>query len=277
MGVYAIGDIQGCADSLYALLAKIGFRRARDELWFTGDLVNRGPRSAEVLRFVIGLGERAHTVLGNHDLHLLALAAGRGRWREEDSLRDVLEADDRVELLEWLRRQPLLHHDDSLGYTMVHAGLAPQWDLATAQALAHEAEEVVRDSEKNDFFSQMYGDAPDCWDAALQGWDRLRFAINVFTRMRFCDGEGRMDLRFKGAPGSQPEGLYPWFEVPDRRSSDLRIVFGHWSALGFWRQSGVVGLDSGCLWGGSLSALRLDGNNECYSVPCQRQAVSRLT
>lgn len=275
MAVYAIGDVQGCAESLYALLDTIGFDQANDELWFTGDLVNRGPHSAEVLRFVMGLGDGAHTVLGNHDLHLLALAAGRGRRHQEDTLQDVLQAGDRTELLGWLRERPLLHHDAGLRFTLVHAGLLPQWDLATARLLAREAEEVIRSSAQNDFFAQMYGDLPDRWDAALHGWDRLRLVVNAFTRLRYCDADGRIALRFKGAPGTQPEDLFPWYEAPNRASRDLRIVFGHWSTLGLWQGAGVIGLDSGCLWGGTLSAMRLDGSGEIFSVPCRRQSMLR--
>lgn len=271
MAVYAIGDVQGCYDALQALLDKIRFDPARDRLWFVGDLVNRGPQSAAVVRFVMGLKE-AVCVLGNHDLHLLAVAAGRARSRREDTLDELLAAPDRAALLDWLRRRPLLHHDAALGYTLVHAGLLPSWDLATAQALAAEAERVLRGPEAEQLFAHMYGDQPDQWDTALGGWPRLRVIINAFTRLRFCDADGRMDLRPKGAPGSQPPGLLPWFQVPGRKSRGLRILFGHWSTLGLWNGDGAIGLDSGCLWGGRLSAARLDPAPAFFSVPCvQRQ------
>ncbi|MHB8453306.1 MAG: symmetrical bis(5'-nucleosyl)-tetraphosphatase [Acidiferrobacterales bacterium] len=277
MAVYAIGDVQGCADELEGLLAKIGFSAATDELWFTGDLVNRGPKSAEVLRFVKGLGERAHAVLGNHDLHLLALAAGHGRARSQDTLQDVLDAKDRVELLAWLRTLPLLYHDSRLGFTLVHAGLLPQWDLATAQKLAREAEDALRLSDQGEFFAHMYGDQPNRWDCALEGWDRLRVIINSCTRLRYCDANGQMDFRCKGAPGTQPAGLIPWFQVEGRASRDLRIIFGHWSTLGRWQGNGVLGLDSGCLWGGELLAVRLDGPLRFFSVPCQNRSIPNLS
>lgn len=272
MAVYAIGDVQGCYDALLALLEKIRFDPARDRLWFVGDLVNRGPQSAAVLRFVMGL-DRAVCVLGNHDLHLLAVAAGRAAARPEDRLDDVLGAPDRDQLLQWLRAQPLLHHDAALGYILVHAGLLPSWDLACAQALAAEAERALRGPEARALYSQMYGDQPDAWDPTLSGWERLRVIINAFTRLRFCRADGRMDLRPKGPPGSQAEGLLPWFKVPGRRSQALRVVFGHWSTLGLWTRDGVIGLDSGCLWGGSLSAVRLDEGPEYYSVACARQQM----
>jgi len=275
MAVYAIGDVQGCADALYALLAEIGFRRHVDELWFTGDLVNRGPKSAEVLRFIMGLGDGARTVLGNHDLHLLAHAAGHGRRHAEDTIQDVLGADDCPELLAWLRSRPLLYHDAHLGFTLVHAGLLPQWNLAAAQALAREAETAIRASAESDLFVHMYGDRPDRWEASLRGWDRLRVVINAFTRLRYCDTAGHIDLRYKGAPGTQPQGLVPWFDVPGRENRDLRIVFGHWSALGLWQGAGVIGLDSGCLWGGMLSAVRLDRSLAFFSVPCTRWSIQR--
>ncbi len=269
MGVYAIGDVQGCADALYALLDRIGFVAESDELWFTGDLVNRGPASVEVLRFVMGLRDRARVVLGNHDLHLLALAAGKGKSHPQDTLGDVLGAPDRAQLLTWLRSRPLLYHDANLGFTLVHAGLLPSWNLGQAQELAREAEVAIQHSEASEFFDHMYGNHPGRWEETLRGWERLRVVINAFTRLRFCDGTGRMDLRHKGAPGTQPAGLVPWFEAADRANRDLRIIFGHWSTLGLWHGQGVIGLDSGCLWGGKLSAVRLDGKIAFYSVPCR--------
>jgi bis(5'-nucleosyl)-tetraphosphatase (symmetrical) len=270
MAVYAIGDVQGCYPALMKLLAQIGFDSDRDRLWFTGDLVNRGPLSLEVLRFVKGLGERAECVLGNHDLHLLAVGAGAARLKKRDTLDDILQATDRNELLHWLRMRPLLHHDDDLGYTLIHAGLLPFWNFADAQRLAHEAETVLRGDKVDEFFHHMYGDLPDHWNENLRGVDRLRVIINAFTRLRYCDLEGNMDLRPKGPPGSQPPDLMPWFQVPGRRSQEFKIIFGHWSALGLWNGNGVIGLDSGCLWGRSLSAVRLDSLPlEFFRIGCE--------
>jgi len=272
MAVYAIGDVQGCLEALERLLAKLAFDPARDALWFTGDLVNRGPDSAGVLRFVRAL-PRAITVLGNHDLHLLAVATGQHPLRKHDTFNDVLAAPDRVELLGWLRTRPLIHHDPDLDWTLVHAGLLPQWTLGDARRLAAEAEHHIAESDTHEIFSHMYGDTPDHWQESLAGWARLRLIINCFTRLRYCDAEGRVDLRPKGAPGTQPEGLMPWFQVPGRHSGGERIVFGHWSTLGLWNGDGVVGLDSGCLWGGQLSAWRLDQPGESCSVPCAQAQI----
>lgn len=270
MAIYAIGDVQGCYAPLQQLLARLNFDAARDRLWFTGDLVNRGPQSLEVLRFVKGLGDRAVCVLGNHDLHLLAVAAGTARTKKRDTLDEILRAPDRDELLHWLRSRPLLHHDADLGYTLIHAGLLPPWDLAQAQRLARETETVLRSDRHPEFFRHMYGDLPDHWNENLHGFDRLRVIVNAFTRLRYCDLDGNMDLRPKGPPGSQPPDLVPWFQVPGRRSHGLKIIFGHWSALGLWQGDGVIGLDSGCLWGRALSAARLDaGPVELFSVDCE--------
>lgn len=257
MAVYAIGDVQGCLAPLEELLARIGFDPNSDTLWLTGDLVNRGPQSLEVLRYVRGLGASAVTVLGNHDLHLLARAAGKSRAKARDTLDALLAAPDRDELLAWLRERPLLHHDAALGYTLVHAGLLPQWDLAAAQRLAAEAEAVIAGTHSELFYDHMYGDLPDHWRDELRGPERLRVIINAFTRLRYCDREGNMDLREKGAPGSQAPDLMPWFDVPARRSRELRVVIGHWSTLGFQVRDDLVALDSGCVWGERLTAVRL--------------------
>jgi len=269
MAVWAIGDVQGCCAALERLLERIEFRRSRDTLWFTGDLVNRGLQSLEVLRLVRDLGPRAITVLGNHDLHLLALAAGLP-VKKRDTLEDVLRAPDRHGLLGWLRGRPLLHHDPTLGYTMVHAGLMPGWTLGDARRLAAEAAAVLQDEAgSNNFFRHMYGDLPDRWSEKLRGYDRTRVIVNAFTRMRYCDLDGGMDLHQKGAPGSQPPDLLPWFEAPRRRSRELRIVFGHWSTLGRFHDRGVHCLDSGCVWGSELTAMRLDLPAPRFeSVPC---------
>lgn len=267
MAVYAIGDVQGCHRELQQLLAYLHFDPRRDRLWFAGDLVNRGPQSLEVLRFVRNLGEAALTVLGNHDLHLLAAADDPARLKKHDTLQPIFDAPDRDVLLDWLRHQPLLHHDTQLGYTLVHAGLPPQWDLHQAQACAREVETQVRSATHAAYFAQMYGDAPERWSAELVGWERLRFITNCLTRLRYCTSDGRLGLAHKGAPGSQPAGLYPWFEVP-RRSRDLRILFGHWSTLGPRTAPGIYPLDSGCLWGGQLTAFQLDGEPRWTRIPC---------
>ncbi|MFA5812197.1 MAG: symmetrical bis(5'-nucleosyl)-tetraphosphatase [bacterium] len=270
MTTYAIGDVQGCFDALQALLEKIRFDPAHDRLRFTGDLVNRGPRSLETLRFVKGLGERAVNVLGNHDLHLLAVAAGAAKRKKHDTLDDVLAAPDRNELLDWLRRRPLLHHDAALDWTLVHAGLLPQWDLADAQRLAREAETVLQSDHADDFLAHMYGDLPNHWREDLTGHERLRVIVNAFTRLRYCDLEGKMDLRFKGAPGSQPLDQVPWFQAPHRRSGAEHIVFGHWSTLGAYQDHGVLGLDGGCLWGRELCGARLEpGAAQILSIRCR--------
>jgi bis(5'-nucleosyl)-tetraphosphatase (symmetrical) len=275
VAIYAIGDVQGCYDELQALLAKLQFDPSQDTLWFTGDLVNRGPRSLDVLRFVSGLGKSAVTVLGNHDLHLLALAALPGaRSKNLDTLDDILKASDCDELLDWLRHQPALHHDAELGYTLVHAGLAPQWDLALAQACARELSAVLRDTRLyRELFKHMYGDKPERWSDDLRGMERLRFITNCFTRLRFCDAEGNLKLKNKGKPEHAVDGAYPWFRVPGRRSKDLRIVFGHWSALGYYREDGVLALDTGCVWGGSLCAARLDRPGDPVMVPCSSSGL----
>ena len=268
MAVYAIGDLQGCLHELRQLLELLAFDRQRDQLWFAGDLVNRGPYSLETLRFVRDLGDAAVAVLGNHDLHLLAGACNPAKIKPKDTLNPILDAHDRDALLDWLRRRPLLHHDAQLGYTLVHAGLPPQWDLAAAQRHAGEVEAALQSDDYHDFFAAMYGDEPDLWDERLSGYARLRFITNCFTRLRYCDAQGRLALRYKGAPGSQPPQLKPWFEWPERRSRELNILFGHWSTLGHRTDPGIYPLDSGCLWGGQLSALRLDGPVQWRRIPC---------
>jgi bis(5'-nucleosyl)-tetraphosphatase (symmetrical) len=268
MAVYAIGDIQGCYDQLRQLLDKVHFDPTRDRLWLVGDLVNRGPKSLQTLRYIKDLGDSVVTVLGNHDLSLLGIAAGYVRKHRSDNIDDVLEAPDRDELLDWIRRQPLLHHDSALGYTMIHAGLPPQWDLDTARRLAAEVEAVLRGNEYESFLANMYGNQPDQWQESLSGWDRLRFITNCFTRLRYCDTRGRLHLKAKGPPGTQPAPYVPWFEVAGRASAPAHIVFGHWSALGDRGAPGVYPLDTGCLWGKQLTAMRLDGRPVKVSIHC---------
>lgn len=268
MSIYAIGDIQGCFDELLRLLETVSFDPKADQLWFTGDLVNRGPKSLETLRFVKSLGNSAITVLGNHDLHLLA-AACASSTDKKNSLDQVLEAPDRDELLEWLRYRPLLHYSDN--YCLIHAGLPPQWDFRQAQHMARLAEQALRAPDYRLFVRQMYGNEPDLWSPDLKGVARLRFIINCFTRMRYCDAEGRLDFDHNGPPGTQPENLMPWFEVPNRKNSDLRIVCGHWSSLGYYEGQNCYAIDTGCLWGGQLTALRLGDPVQRFSIDCPRQ------
>ncbi len=266
MTTYAIGDIQGCYEPLQRLLERIAFSPGQDMLWFAGDLVNRGPDSLAVLRFIKGLGEQAICVLGNHDLHLLAVANGHLRYHKKDTFHDVLEAHDRDELIDWLRCRPLLHHDAALGVTMLHAGLPPQWDLALAQRCAREVEACLQADDYGRFLGTMYGNEPNRWDSAMTATARRRFIINCFTRLRYCDKDGALALEEKGTFGSQAPGLQPWFALADRASRDLSIVFGHWSTIGGYIGNGVVALDTGCVWGGKLSALPLDGTNRLISV-----------
>ncbi len=270
MAVYAIGDVQGCFDELQQLLQLIKFDPANDCVWFCGDLVNRGPKSLETLRFVKGLGKAAVSVLGNHDLHLLAKAEGFGKQLDKDTLDAILNAPDRDELMVWLRHLPVLHHDAALGYTMVHAGLAPQWDLAQAEACARELEAALRGPDYLDFIRVMYGNKPSRWDEGLDGIDRLRFTTNVFTRLRFCYPDGTLDLKAKGAPGTQKKGVLPWYQVPGRKSEGERIIIGHWSThqVGVWNN--IMALDGGCLWGGQLVAVRLDlAEPEWSTIECE--------
>ena len=277
MAVYAIGDVQGCYEELRRLLDALRFDPAHDRLWLTGDLVNRGPGSLEALRYVRSLGSTAAVVLGNHDLHLLALAAeAKPRPRKSDTLAAVLAAPDREELLGWLASLPLVHCDPRLGWSMVHAGLPPQWNIATALACGREVEAALKAAPR-EFFEAMYGDEPRTWDADLAGTDRLRFTVNCLTRMRFCTAAGRLLLDLKGPLGKAPAEALPWFRVPGRRSAGERVAFGHWSALGFYQGDGVVGLDSGCAWGGSLTAFRLDASAPPVQVDCPVAAALDLS
>ncbi|HEY0635508.1 MAG TPA: symmetrical bis(5'-nucleosyl)-tetraphosphatase [Gammaproteobacteria bacterium] len=268
MTTYAIGDIQGCYDELRALLKLIHFDAQHDTLWFVGDLVNRGPKSLETLRFVKSLGDRTVTVLGNHDLHLLATWQNKHRhFKSNDTLAPIFAAAECDELMEWLRQRPLLHHDAQLGYTMVHAGLPPQWDLAVAQQCAREVEEVLRGDKFKEFLGHMYGNKPNLWNPALNGWERLRFIVNCFTRLRFCTPDGELEFDQKGHPDQNGTGHIPWFRAPKRCWEGMRIVFGHWSTLGLHRENNTTAIDSGCLWGGRLTALRLD-DGAPFTLPC---------
>jgi bis(5'-nucleosyl)-tetraphosphatase (symmetrical) len=261
---YAIGDIQGCCDELRALLTRIGFSADRDRLWLVGDLVNRGPQSLEALRFVRALGDNAVVVLGNHDLHLLAVACGGQSARRSDTLNEILRAPDRDALLEWLATRQLAYFE--AGDLLVHAGVVPQWTVETTLGLAREVELALRNDPRH-LFDHMYGDEPDRWRADLEGSDRLRFAINVLTRMRVCTSEGRINLRLKGKPPPVGSEWLPWFNVEGRCTRGNRVVFGHWSALGLVVRDDVIGLDSGCVWGGALTAFDLDGSRAGGGVP----------
>jgi bis(5'-nucleosyl)-tetraphosphatase (symmetrical) len=265
MPTYVIGDLQGCNDPLLRLLETIRFDPATDRLWFVGDLVNRGPDSLAVLRFIKGLGDAAVCVLGNHDLHLLALAEGYGRAHKGDTLDAVLAAPDRDELLAWLRQRRLAWREGN--WLMVHAGVLPAWTADAALACAAEAEAALQGPRYREFFMQMYGNAPVAWDDALDGVERLRVIVNAFTRLRYCSAAGEMEFHHKGAPGTQPAGWLPWFEVPGRKSADVTCIIGHWSTLGLVNRPDLVALDTGCLWGGRLTALRLE-DRQVFAVNC---------
>ena len=269
MATYAIGDLQGCFDSLQELLGEIGFRETDDRLWFVGDLVNRGPQSLEILRFVKSLGDRAISVLGNHDLHLLMIADGRIKAHRKDTLGAILDAPDREELLTWLRELPLMHADGE--YAMVHAGLLPSWNVAKALDLARETETILRGSDWRGLMAQMYGNQPDRWDDTLSGYERARVIINAMTRLRVCTADGRMEFSHKGRIEDIPPGYMPWFTVPGRNSANTTIICGHWSAIGLLIEKNLMALDSGCLWGRRLSAVRLE-DRRIFQVSCPKLA-----
>ena len=271
MATYAIGDLQGCFDSLLALLEKLNFDKTKDTLLFAGDLVNRGSDSLATLRFVKSLGDSAITVLGNHDLHLLAIAHNVKTTRSPD-LQRILDADDRDELLHWLSTRPLLHFDSKLNYTITHAGVYPLWSLEQAKNYALELENELKNN-LNTFLNNMYGDKPDIWDESLIGFERLRFICNCFTRMRFCKSDGTLDFSSNGAPGTIPEGALRWFDIPNRKADNEKLLFGHWSTLGETNIQNVYALDTGCVWGGKLTALRIDNKEPEYiSVNCPAAA-----
>ena len=265
----AVGDLQGCHRPLQQLLAQVA-PPPGEPIWFCGDLVNRGPASLLSLRAVMALGPRAVTVLGNHDLHLLSAAAGARPLRPGDTVAPVLEARDRKDLIDWLRRRPLAHLQGD--YLLVHAGVDPQWDALKALELAREVEAVLRGPHWADFMSVMYGNEPDHWDDSLRGDDRLRAIINILTRVRYLDGRGRLNLSSSEHPDRAPAGHTPWFDVPARRAYNKTIVFGHWSTLGLLERANLVGLDTGCVWGGCLSAMRLE-SRQLFQVRCVASAT----
>ncbi len=258
MAIYAIGDIQGCFEPFQRLLDKLLFDPTYDQLWIAGDLVNRGPESLATLKFIRALGDAAISVLGNHDFHLLALHYGiRPRRPKDNTLDQILDAPDVAELADWLRYRPMLHHDPALNCVMVHAGLHPHWSIDEAQALANDVESLLQSSQPASALAQLYGDTDTCWANSRQSPDRLRYAVNCLTRMRYCARDGSPDYHCGEVPGSQPAHLIPWFDVADRKTATTEIIFGHWAAMGLHQQPGVHGLDSGCVWGNRLTAARL--------------------
>lgn len=264
---YLLGDLQGCCDPLERLLQTIDFSPSRDHLYVLGDLVNRGPDSLGVLRRLRGLGNSATSLLGNHDLHLLAVAHGVRKPHRSDTLGAILTAPDRDDWLDWIRQQRLAVHEQ--GWLMVHAGVVPQWDAAQTVALAHEVEAMLAGPDLGEFLTQMYGNEPARWDDALQGVPRWRCVVNVLTRLRFCAEDGTMEFATKDGSDGAPEGFMPWFEVPGRRTAGTPVAFGHWSTLGLINRDDLLALDTGCVWGGQLSAVRVDGaTRELIQIDC---------
>lgn len=277
MATWAIGDIQGCHDELVRLVEKIQFNPVCDRLWFCGDLVNRGGQSLAVLRMIKSLGAGAVVTLGNHDLSLLAIAERKreDQARVNPELREVLFAPDRDDLLDWLRGQRLLHVDRDLGFALVHAGLFPRWTVELAEEMAREIEEKLRSEGARRLLKQMFGNKPDLWTPKLRGIDRWRAGINVFTRMRYCDVRGRISFADKGSPGTQRPGLYPWFEVPGQIKREIRVVCGHWSTLGRFTGLGIHAIDTGCVWGGALTAMRVDSEEPQFvTIKSDRKPVA---
>lgn len=267
MATYAIGDVQGCDEQLAALLGEIGFSASRDRLWLVGDLINRGPNSLDALRRIMALGDAATVVLGNHDLHFLMVASGHGRHHKEDTFDEILAAPDRDDLVKWLRCRRMLYREDD--HVMVHAGLLPSWTAAKAEMLASEVEATLSGDRHDEFMARMWGSEPAGWSDDLDGWDRLRVVVNAMTRLRFCDAAGNMEFRSKGPPDRPPPGCSPWFRAAGRASADHTVIFGHWSALGFMLQPRLIALDSGCLWGGALTAVRLE-DRRVFQLTCPR-------
>ncbi|MCV6614237.1 MAG: symmetrical bis(5'-nucleosyl)-tetraphosphatase [Cellvibrionaceae bacterium] len=271
MATYAVGDIQGCFEPLLYLLEQISFDPAKDKLWVAGDLINRGPRSLDTLRFIKSLDHCTEVVLGNHDLSFLAYAHGFQPPRDGDTIEEILRADDCDELVYWLRQQKLIHHDPELGYAMVHAGIPPQWTLQKALRRAAEVEAVLQDDDAySDFLLHMFGSEPRRWRKGLKGNDRLRLITNYFTRMRFVDEDGTLEFQAKSGPESAPKGFKPWYKFKKRKTCDDKIIFGHWAALqGFADADNVFPLDTGCVWGGELTVMCLE-DGQFYSCSCKK-------
>lgn len=270
MAIYAIGDVQGCYTQLKQLLDKLEFKSDKDQLWFAGDIVNRGPDSLETLRFIKSLGDNAITVLGNHDLHLLAVANGRRKQGKKDTIQSIIDAPDSDQLLDWLLHRPLMHYQKKNHVCLVHAGVHPQWSLEKALSCAQEVETILQGPKSHEFFHHMYGDKPAKWSDNLDGWDRLRFITNAFTRMRYIDTKQKLRLKGKGAPGKQPKGIIPWYEF-ESKTADLNIIFGHWSTLKDPKLEHLYPLDTGCLWGGKLTALKVNSKmSKHISIKCPK-------
>ncbi|NND65706.1 MAG: symmetrical bis(5'-nucleosyl)-tetraphosphatase [Gammaproteobacteria bacterium] len=277
MAIYAIGDVQGCLEPLRRLVDHINFDPSQDQLWFAGDLVNRGPDSLGALRFIKTLCDQGQgtVILGNHDVRLITTSLlGRKKANKilggkVDTLGPILDAPDRDQLVTWLRNQPLAHYDEPLNTLMIHAGLPPQWNLKRTLSCADEVQKQLRGDKHLKFIKRLYVNRPTKWRKRLRGMKRSRFITNAFTRTRFCEENGTLNFLEKGAPGSQPKKLVPWFAHPKRKTQDVRIVFGHWASLGVHQSHNVIGLDSGCVWGGSLTAVRLNKSLKFYSVPAR--------
>jgi bis(5'-nucleosyl)-tetraphosphatase (symmetrical) len=268
MATYAVGDLQGCLKPLKCLLKTVNFDWQQDHLWLVGDLINRGPDCLKTLRFLYKRRDRITAVLGNHDLHLLAVAYGYQMPSNGDTLDEILAADDCFELMDWLRHCPLLHTDKELGYTMVHAGIPPQWSIKKANKRARELEAVLQSDDFHTYFENMYGNMPDCWDKNLEGVDRWRVITNYFTRMRFCSKDGHLELKSKSGPKNQPKGFAPWFSHAKRKAADDKIIFGHWAALeGNADTENIYALDTGCVWGGSMTMMRLE-DEKLFNCNC---------
>lgn len=265
MATYVVGDVQGCFHSFRNLLQKTGFHPQEDRLWLVGDIINRGAGSLEMLRWVYAHQDSLNMVLGNHDLHAIVVAEGYKALHKSDTLQPLLDAPDAGQLLAWLRHQPLIHQ--SQGFLMVHAGLLPQWTVEQAIGLAAEVESALRGAGYRDFLEKMYGNQPSKWHESLHGVDRLRVITNVMTRIRTCKPTGEMNFKFTGELQDIPAGYLPWFDVPHRKSAEAKIVFGHWSALGLQQRHNLYALDTGCLWGGKLTAMRLE-DRAIFQVPC---------
>lgn len=270
MSTYAIGDVQGCLASLKQLLEQIHYDPNQDTLWFTGDLINRGPDSLGTLRFIQSLPSSTICVLGNHDLALLAASCGAIELSANDTYQDILNAPDRSSLVDWLKNRPLFHHDASRQFSLAHAGIYPLWDLSQAQRLSKEVELLLRGPQYNQAMHALFGDLPNYWDDTLKGWDRFRFIVNAFTRMRFCNDKGVLEL---GSKGSTHQHLMPWFTVPNRKTQHDKVIIGHWAALqGKTNTPNVYALDTGCVWGNALTAICLE-TEQRFQVSCQPKAA----
>lgn len=273
MSTYAIGDIQGCFHSFQRLLKHIEFNPQNDQLWLVGDIINRGTGSLEMLRWAYAHQHNVKMVLGNHDLHAITVAEGFAKPHRSDTLQSILAAPDKDTLVSWLRHQPLIYQKND--YLMVHAGLLPQWSISQAKILAGEVESALRSTHYREFLACMYGNYPTIWHEDLQGFDRLRFITNTMTRMRICSQDGELEFKHKGELADIPEGWMPWFKVPLRHSKDCKIIVGHWSALGLHIADNIFALDTGCLWGGKLTALQLE-TQAVFQISCDERDLSSI-